>query len=176
MLYFICILATSWNYAFIQLGSLQRALWKLQARIICVLSLGQRCTKRYAYCLPTGFAQYIAKREFAISSTLLTQGGNPRISRSRMYRISVSSSEEVKLYQGFRISAIAGMPFIRLQREDLETLYIFATCQRDKFLDVQIASMARMILPSWVCTDIVLWWSCCVQQLEGRDVVGKCAD
>jgi len=74
-----------------------------------------------------------------------------------MYRMSVSSLEEVKLYRGFRILAIAGMPFIQSQREDLGILYVFAACWRDKFLDVRIASIARMILPSRVCIDMVLW-------------------
>jgi hypothetical protein len=154
MLYFVRILATSRNHTFIWSGSSQRALWKSYARDIRVLSSGRRCTKREAQCLPTGPARRVTSKEFAISSTPRIRGGNPRVSRSRIYRTSVSSSLGVNWWRPLRLSAREVVPFIRRRIELSGMSYVFAARRMDIFLVVRIASMARMTLLSFVRTDI----------------------
>src|SRR5205823_12528191 len=173
MPYFARIFFTSSNHFFIRFGSSQRALWKSYAREKRVFSSGRRCTKRYAQFLPTRFPPRVVSRRFAISSTPSIRGGNPRESRSRTCRTTVSSSDSVNLCCEWRFSAFATRPVIRLRRELKGTLYVFAARRIDIFLFVRIASMARKIRASSVWIGIVLLCSVVAIGSRGRGVVEK---
>ena len=89
----------------------------------------------------------------------MIRGGNLRASRSNTYRTNVFSSDGVNLCWLLHVSDLGIRPFIRLVIDDLGTSYVCAARRIDIFLSVRIAWMARVILASWDCIDIVLlWW------------------
>ena len=73
-----------------------------------------------------------------------------------MYRTIVSSSAKVRASRRLRVSAFEVVPLIRVAIVDFGTSYNCAARRIDIFLLVRIASIARMILASLVCIDI-LW-------------------
>ena len=123
--------------------------------------------------MPVGLLWRIARRRLAISFTPTIRGGNLRVFRSSIYRTNVSSSDGVNLCWLLCVSDLGVRSFIRLVIDDLGTSYVCAARRIDIFLSVRIAWMARVILASWDCVDIVLlwwWWS---RKSEGRVAVGK---
>ncbi len=104
--------------------------------------------------------------------TTLSQGENPRESRSSIYRTSVSSSLSVRIYCIFRFLALGKQLFIWLQMVDLETSYTCAIYRINNFFVVRIVSIARTILASLVCVYIILLWNCRVRKIE-RCVIGE---
>ncbi len=115
------------------------------------------------------------RRRSAISFILLIRGGNPCVFRSSIYRISVSSSDEVNLYWGSRFLVLMTDLRSRSRRVDRGMLYTFEACVVSIFLVVRIASIARTILASWVCTGIALLLCRGAIEFGDRDAVEKVA-
>ncbi len=119
------------------------------------LSSGRYYIKRYAHRISISFVWYVAKKELTISSTSLIRGTNLRKSRSRIYRINVSSSTRVNWYRPLYISPIEIQPFIRAIMIVRNTSYIFTMRRIDIIEFIQRVSIARLILASLELTGIL---------------------
>ncbi len=140
---------------FIRSGSSQRAFWKSYACERRVLSSRRHRTNRLAYNLPTSFARRVVRKTFTISSMLMIRSENPRESKSSIFLIIESSSIKLKLCRGLYFSGWGVRPLIRAAKVDFGTSYVYAARRIDILWVVRIASIARMILVSWVQIGMV---------------------
>ena len=120
------------------------------------------------------FIWRILQRRSVISRTLLIRDENSYKSRSRMYRISISSLIEIKLCRAFRSSILKTQFFIRSRRMVWETSYVFTVHRIDISWFVRITWMTKRILTSWDWKFIVLLCCDCVRWLKDCNVKEKC--